>query len=227
MFEDYPSSFGTILVDPPWDYVQTSKDTRLKGYSDSHYPPLTTADLCELPVGELARDDSVLLLWTVMPFVVSGEATKVVKAWGFEPITAVPWVKSTSTGTTVNYGVGYWFRGAVEMLFVARRKKSYRGQYIGLLDGNEQSLVPDDKEILLSPVLNHSRKPASVYDLAETYPRHRLEIFARNQQPGWFVLGNEAPGDGQPIQDSLPALIAAARAEGADEVIAAPLLPTV
>ncbi len=182
--------FGTVLADPPWDYPPTSKDKRLRGYTDQHYTPLTTDDLCALPVADLATDEAVLLLWTTFPFV--ADALRVVEAWGFDYVTGLAWVKANPKTSAVAYGVGYWFRGAVELCLVGKRKKSYRSQYVGLVH----------------PGLNHSRKPESIHQVAEaTYPGPRLELFAREKRDGWTTLGLECPGDGEDVRESIPRLV--------------------
>ena len=47
---------------------------------------------------------------------------------------------------------------------------------------------------LLSPNLQHSRKPDSIYEYAEALPGPRLEMFARRPRTGWHVFGNEVTG---------------------------------
>ena len=44
---------------------------------------------------------------------------------------------------------------------------------------------------LLAERMQHSRKPDSLHDVAETMPGPRLELFARRARPGWTVWGNE------------------------------------
>lgn len=201
--EGMPTTFGTILADPPWDYIQASKHEKLTGYSTGHeYPSLTTDDLCALPVSNYVTDDAVLVLWTTWPFL--QDAFRVIDAWGFVYVTAMPWVKATglaqspyvtdgATRGTKNlkpiYGVGYWMRGCSEVILIAKRPKgrSVRTNYVGLVSEN----------------FAHSRKPDTVYELAECFPGPRLELFARRPREGWFQLGNEAPGDGLDIRDRL------------------------
>lgn len=202
--------YGTIIADPPWGYERTSRHEKLSGYSDSQYEPLSTDVLCELPVRQLAADNAVLLLWTTFPML--ADALRVVTAWGFTYTTALAWVKakpdppmlmqSTEMGGPVGYGVGYWFRGAVEPCLVGRRGRSYRSPYVGVMGEG----------------LRHSRKPDSLHELAEGkraqgtdftgYPTPRLELFARRARPGWTTLGNECEGDGRDIRESLAELIA-------------------
>lgn len=81
-----------------------------------------------------------------------------------------------------------WFRGCAEMFLVAKRKKSYRSNYVGLV----------------SESFTHSRKPTNLHALAEeTYPGPRLELFARRPHPGWYGLGNELDQDGTDIREAL------------------------
>jgi N6-adenosine-specific RNA methylase IME4 len=189
--------FGTIVADPPWNYNSARSDTRKnRGYvnyreSGSQYPVLDTDSLCALPVGELATNEAVLLLWTTFPFI--PDALKVIKAWGFEYVTGLPWVKIQSIDPPVPvYGVGYWFRGAAELVLVGKRKKSYRSNYIGFM----------------SESFEHSRKPDDIHAVAEEiYPGPYLELFARRVYDGWTVVGDEAPGDGGDVRDSLVELL--------------------
>lgn len=196
--------YGTILVDPPWSYQKTTRHEKLSGYSDVEYRALTTADLAALPVGALASPDAVLLLWCCFPFLRDG--LDLVEAWGFDYVTAFPWVKigestqDSLDGTALiplQYGVGYWFRGAAEFILVGKRGRAYRTNHTGIL----------------APGMKHSRKPKDIYLLAETgdapFPAPRIELFARVRRNGWDQLGNELDGDGQDIRVSLPALVAA------------------
>ena len=185
-----PGKFGTIIADPPWAYQQTSRHAKLSGYSDQEYEPLSTDELCALPVADLAADTSVLLLWATFPMF--GDALRVVDAWGFDYVTALAWVKADPVSGNVGYGVGDWFRGAVEPVLVGKRRRSYRSPWVGLIH----------------PGLNHSRKPSHLHEIAETtYPGPRLELFARQRRDGWTTLGNECPGDGRDIRDSLTDLV--------------------
>lgn len=184
--------FGTIVADPPWNYEKTSRHDKLSGYSDVEYAPLTTERLRSLPVGDLAGDESVLLLWATWPFV--PDALTVMAAWGFEFVTGLPWVKVGRTYTDLPYGVGYWFRGATEPVLVGKRRKSYRTNMVGIL----------------APRLKHSRKPDNVYDLAERggLPAPYLELFARQVRDGWTAVGNECPDTpGEDIEVSLKRLL--------------------
>lgn len=189
------TKFNLILADPPWSYQRTSGHHKLSGYSDSKYDSLTTSDLCGLPVADVTSEDAVLLLWATFPFL--PDALRVVEAWGFQFVTGLPWVKTQADVEKLAYGVGYWFRGAAEPILVAKRGKAFRSPALGILH---------DAAGLVAPRLEHSRKPGSIYELAEFYPGPRLELFARASRPGWTQLGDECPGNGLDIRDSLKGL---------------------
>ena len=177
------ASYGVILADPPWAY-RIGGRAGIQGTADRQYSTMTDADICELPVGDLALPNSVLLLWCTWPKLREGLA--VVEAWGFEYLTTIPWVKITSLQTDmfdgeprieVPYGVGFWARGASEPLFVCKRGKPTHPRI--------------DPIGLLSPNLYHSRKPDSVYEYAESLDGPYCELFARRTREGWDSWGNE------------------------------------
>lgn len=195
----------TAIIDPPWAYEQASHHKRLTGYSTGHkYNSLSTADLAALPIG--AMNLRYCFLWTTGPFI--EDAYKLIRAWGMEPITMLAWVKCAEIQTNglqafpiadgedkhpefkPTYGVGYWFRGCVEPIILAKAPgaPSIRTPFVGLL----------------SPNAGHSRKPQTLHQIVEEYfPGPYVELFGRRTSPGWTVLGNEAPGDGLDIGASI------------------------
>lgn len=54
--------YRVILADPPWDYRNGGN-----GSAKNHYPSMTIEQICALPVGNLAADDCLLLLWATWP----------------------------------------------------------------------------------------------------------------------------------------------------------------
>ena len=69
-----------IYADPPWLF-KTRSDKGKDRSPEKHYPVLSIADICNLPVGDIAKPDSVLLMWVVDPLL--DQAFKVIDAWGF------------------------------------------------------------------------------------------------------------------------------------------------
>jgi N6-adenosine-specific RNA methylase IME4 len=173
---------GTVIVDPPWAYNKSSRHKNQAGYANFHYEPLTVDDLKKLPVGTLG---DYLFLWAVWPFVEA--AYGLIHTWGFEPVTALTWVKTT--GLTLGkelpfkpaYGVGYWFRGATEPCLIAKKSGvlSIRTPWVGLLCDNA----------------GHSRKPDTLYEVIEKdFPGPYTELFARRQRDGWRCEGGDLGG---------------------------------
>lgn len=191
--------YGVILADPPWEYTQRS--SRLNGTTEDHYGTMGIDEIAALPVEDVAADDAVLMLWTTWPFL--QDAFGIMKAWGFEYVTGLPWIKVDSVHTDFDgkanfkpsYGVGFWVRGCSEPILIGRRGKPRidRTNLVGLLSENAA----------------HSRKPAKVHELAERFGSPRLELFGRRREPGWTVLGNAVDG-GKDIGDRLRELRATA-----------------
>ena len=177
------SKYGVIIADPPWTYERS----KVQGAAGKEYNTMTLEDICALPIGELAADNSVLFLWATWPLL--REAMQVVESWGFTYITGIPWVKivglpSVNLGGELEikpqYGVGYWVRGCSEPILICRRGKVSppEGDFVGLLSEN----------------MRHSRKPDNLHHIAEKLPGPYLEMFARRKRPGWDVFGNEVAG---------------------------------
>jgi N6-adenosine-specific RNA methylase IME4 len=198
-------SYGTVIIDPPWDYRKPNRRkldgslSKQKGYAQQQYETITLADLALLPVGELVAN--VALVWTTGPMV--PQAVHLIEAWGLSYVTMLYWVKTSPRGGPrlgprgrITYmphmGVGWWFRGNVEPVVVAKRpgSPSYRTKA---------------RSAFLSPVRGHSRKPVFLHTLAEAeFPGPYLELFATEQRAGWTCLGNQI--DGLDIRQAISAL---------------------
>lgn len=168
--------YRTIVADPPWSYrdrAATGKRDRRASASD-FYPTLSIADLCALPVGEMAAPDAHLYMWITNPLLFDGVET-VPRAWGFTYKTLITWYK---TGPT---GLGRWFRGRTEhVMFCVRGDLPIPA---GIREQNHISAVNG----------HHSRKPDAFMDLVvRVSPAPRLELFARQQRLGWDTWGDEA-----------------------------------
>jgi len=180
-FKDAP--FGVIIADPPWPY----RVERGEGIASDQYDTMTDADLQAMPVAQLAKPDSILFLWGTWPKL--PEVLQVMRAWGFEYVTGFPWVKTTTNNlkstpvqdVTLSYGVGYWVRGCSEYVLIGRRGKVSAPRLDGFLG-------------ILSPNLQHSRKPEDVHVIAQKLPGPYLELFGRRAHPGFTVFGNEVQG---------------------------------
>ena len=171
--------YNIIYADPPWRYDQKN----LSGAAEKHYETLDINDICSLNIEELADKDSVLFIWATFPQL--KEAFKVIKAWGFKYKTvAFVWIKQNKSGKGWFFGLGFWTRGNAEICLLATKGKPKR-------------LSKRIHQLIISPVMEHSRKPAEVrekiVELVGELPR--LELFAREKTDGWDVWGNEVKND--------------------------------
>ena len=173
--------YEVIYADPPWKYKDKSKSHG--GGAESHYPCMSINEICELPIGELAEENSVLLMWTTFPQL--QEAFKVIESWGFTYKTgAFTWVKTNKDGS-IYMGMGRHSRANAEICLLATKGKG--------VPRNSASV----KSAQLHERLRHSQKPQLFRDLIlELYGDvPRVELFARQATPGWDVWGNEVESD--------------------------------
>lgn len=47
--------YSVIYADPPWAYSQGGNTKSSHGIAKQHYPTMTTAEICALPVREIVR----------------------------------------------------------------------------------------------------------------------------------------------------------------------------
>lgn len=160
--------YRTIVADPPW---QMPKAGATKVDASKVYPTMSLESVCALPVSALAEDDAHLWLWAVNGLL--EDAYKVVRAWGFSPLTLVTWCKPGP-------GVGHYLRNNTEHVILASRGTP---------------MVPTTKPLstwYVWPRGAHSAKPEAFLDLVETVsPGPYLELFARRNRFGWATAGNQ------------------------------------
>ena len=167
--------YQIIYADPPWHW-KTYSDKGRKKEADNHYPVMETKDIKNLSVGEIAKENCILFLWTVDSHLKT--ALSVGENWGFVYKTVgFVWDKQ-------NFGMGYWTRKGAEicLLFTKGHPKRVSGAV---------------RQFLSDKAREHSRKPDIVRDrivqLMGDIPR--IELFAREKTEGWDVWGNEVEND--------------------------------
>ena len=174
--------YSVIYADPPYQYSNKG----VQGAAENHYPTMSIEEICTLPIADIAAKDSVLFLWVTFPML--PEALRVISAWGFKFKTvAFVWLKLNKKAKTWLYGLGFWTRSNAEICLLATR-------------GHPKRQDKGIHQFIISPVEAHSKKPDEARDkivrLMGDLPR--VELFARQQAPGWDVWGNEV---NNPIQD--------------------------
>ncbi len=184
--------YQIIYADPPWSY--SFSGTRAEETKDD-YQTLKTEDICKFPIKELADNSCVLFIWgiwTKLP-----DILKVIKMWGFEYKTiGFVWLKGKKAFNPNQrsflpqdsledfYGMGMWTRANTEFCLIGTK-------------GNIQPISHSIKQLIYSPLREHSRKPdeiiSKIVELMGDLPR--IELFAREKTEGWDVWGNEVKSD--------------------------------
>lgn len=173
-------SYDLIYADPPWHYATRRTGTAFGGGVTDKYPTMTVAEICELPVKHIARDNSVLMIWTTMPYLM--QTQQVIEAWGFRYVTCgFTWIKTNPKSHTVFAGVGNYTKSNAELCLIAKRGA-------GLKRASKSV-----HQVIMTPRREHSRKPDEAYDRIEQLfgPQDRVELFARHRRPGWASWGNQ------------------------------------
>jgi len=103
------------------------------------------------------------------------------QAWGFTYKTNIVWLKVRKDGGPDGRGVGFYFRNVTELLLFGVKGK------LRTRDSGRRQV-----NLMCSRKREHSRKPYEVYKLIEACsPGPYLELFAREQVPGWQQDGDE------------------------------------
>lgn len=173
---DTTRRYPIIYADPPWRYELPAMGGTNRSI-ENHYPTMTLDEICALPVGQIAAEDSLLYLWATAPKL--PECLKVIEAWGFEYRTHIVWVKD-------KIGMGYHARNQHELLLIAKR-----GEMPPPRPGEQPSSVIE------APRGEHSAKPVVFAETIERlYPEvGKIELFCRSPRLGWSVWGNQAGGE--------------------------------
>lgn len=177
--------FPVILIDPPWKYSVFSKKGEGRSASQ-HYPTMGLEQICALPIPDVAAKDCHLFLWTTGTHL--EQAFVMMRAWGFRySSTAFVWVKIKQNAAPIFL---YDFREFV----VGMGKTTRKNCEFCLLGrkGSPRRKSRAVRELIVAPKREHSRKPDEQYERIEAYADGPyLEVFARQQWPGWTAAGNE------------------------------------
>jgi N6-adenosine-specific RNA methylase IME4 len=125
-----------------------------------------------LPISDLADKNAHIYLWITNRSLSKG--FRLLEAWGFRYVTCLTWIKPS-------FGMGNYFRGSTEhVLFGVRGSLPLLRADVGT-----HFAAPRPGE--------HSSKPDAFYKLVESCsPGPWLEMFSRQQRPGWTTWGAES-----------------------------------
>jgi N6-adenosine-specific RNA methylase IME4/ParB-like chromosome segregation protein Spo0J len=163
------AKFPTIVIDPPWDWGDEGDNDQL-GRAKPDYQTLSIHKLMDLPVNDLAMDDSHIYLWITNRSLPKG--FQLLEKWGFRYITCLTWVKPS-------FGMGNYFRGQTEhVLFGVKGSLELKRKDVGT-----RFDAPRGEN-------GHSSKPVEFYDLVESCSHGPyLELFSRGDRKDWSSWG--------------------------------------
>jgi len=169
--------YNIIYADPPWSYRLYNGTGN--GSAAKHYKTMKPEEIYNLPVQDIAAENCILFLWVTFPNLEIGLET--IRRWGFKYKTAAfVWVKRNKKSPGWFWGLGSWTRANAEVCLLATKGKPKR-------------ISKSVHSIIDAPVEEHSKKPDITRDrivqLMGDLPR--IELFAREETPGWDVWGNE------------------------------------
>jgi N6-adenosine-specific RNA methylase IME4 len=173
--------FGTILADPPWQFINRTGKVAPEHRRLGRYGTLDVAAIAGLPVAAHALPTAHLYLW--VPNALLPDGLAVMSAWGFAYKANIVWHKIRKDGGPDGRGVGFYFRNVTELLL------------FGVRGPNARTLAPGRTQVnfMATRKREHSRKPDEQYRLIEACsPGPFLELFARGPRAGWTVWGDQA-----------------------------------
>lgn len=171
--------YGTILADPPWQFTNRTGKMAPEHKRLSRYSTLKLDEIMNIPVHNIAKEQSHLYLW--VPNALLMEGLEVMRAWDFTYKTNIVWHKIRQDGGPDGRGVGFYFRNTTEIVLFGVR-------------GHLRTLPPGRSQvnIIRTQKREHSKKPDELYEIIEKCsPGPYVELFARGQREGWSQWGNQ------------------------------------
>jgi site-specific DNA-methyltransferase (adenine-specific) len=178
--------YNIIYADPPWSYGDKLK--HWGGGANSHYDTMKLSEIKEMNISEISEKNCILFLWATFPNLQEG--LDVIKSWGFEYKTlGFSWIKTNKRNKKPFFGIGHYTKSNCEVCLIGVKGKPK------IIDNSISS-------VLISPRENHSKKPdivkKKIVSLCGDLPR--IELFARNNTPGWDSWGNDPKLENKPLE---------------------------
>ena len=182
-------SYRTITMDPP-THFESRTALKVANWNcrrdvEKHYATLSFDELAALPLSDL-RTRRMLTCLDQRPAPAARlRADRTVGLSLFDPRVhvgqaAAPAYRSGVTEADLHVGLGLTVRHQNEIVLLGRR-------------GNARRNAKDVREVILTPVREHSRKPDEFFARIERYcDGPYLELFARERRPGWDAGGTKS-----------------------------------
>lgn len=176
--------YNIIYADPPWRYNRRDNNGTRFGFGvHGHYPTMSLEEIKKMNVAGITAENCMLFLWVTFPRL--REGLEVIKAWGFTYKTlGFSWIKTNRKNNRPFFGIGFYTKSNCEVCLLAVKGKPIKiSNYVS--------------SVVISPVQEHSKKPAIVRErivqLCGDIPR--IELFARAKINGWDSWGKEVSND--------------------------------
>lgn len=182
--------YDVVYIDCPWSYFG---DGNKMGAAAKEYNLMSQKDIESMNIKSLLKKNACVFVWATCPRL--PYAIEAIKSWGlhFRGVAYV-WVKTNKNNAIIcGQGVPPTFtKPTTELVLLATTTKT--GRPLKLKKFNAPQVV------LASRTRKHSEKPAVFRkSIVETFENgdslDKLEIFAREIQPGWDCIGNEICGE--------------------------------
>lgn len=179
--------YDVIYADPPWSYyndMSVEVDcTTVRGMRRPPYPVLSSKDIGELPVENLAEDNCILFMWTTDYHL--QRAMEIMNKWGFQYKTiGFVWAKKNKQGKQCSMMGAYTKKSGCEICLIGTRGKK----------AHKMVINHKVNSFIEWPRQEHSKKPdlvrASIMELVGEN-RKFIELFARQTFDKWDCWGND------------------------------------
>ena len=197
--------YDVLLCDPPWQHAST-RGPGSRRAAERQYRTMSTDEICAMDTALAQATEPIarLFLWVTDSMLIDG--LQVMQCWGFAYTkVAFVWVKAakkTLPNGFSTHGGNAWpmvmlrqDEGWVRRLVFGAGHTTRNGAEFCLLGSRGRMDVVDhsQRQVILAPVREHSRKPDEAYERIEAmYPGRRyLELFARHRRLGWAAHGDE------------------------------------
>lgn len=168
--------YSIVYADPPWSFKSKAGGS-MKSGSGAKYKVMSISDIIDHKPP--MADNCIVFMWWVASQ--PEEALLICKAWGLKvkTMTGFTWDKKTKTGKD-HFGMGFYSRQSTENCLIA-------------VKGRPEIISHSVRSIIHAPVGAHSEKPSEVRDriVEMCGDKPRLEMYARQNVPGWDAFGNE------------------------------------
>lgn len=215
--------FDILVSDPCWSFGDSLTMDEVKRGAASQYKLIRNEDIKNLPVKDIAADNSVLALW--VPSSLLQEGLDTMKTWGFRQTQVHVWIKikinpfkdiwtemKKLTRKSIDWKL--WFT-PTELFSIAYDnlpailldkvlafgmgrlfRQTHEVCLIGIRGKVYSKLAnKSQRSVHFAPNTRHSAKPENLQDMLDKmFPQgNKLEMFARRSRPNWTCIGLECP----------------------------------